>query len=178
MENLDVMYANDFISKLLEFIDNSPKRRFLKGVLGKPIKIRVLNNNKDYRVIEDFSISYKIEKRYFHNRHYNSSPDPKKKSKEYEVYLREPVFNFAVDEVILDDVKYLALRRRSTKSETDILIPAEGLKIQVKSTWVGKRYFLTVIPTNSPIYEKTGLNRYHDRPKEGNTSNQSSLEEI
>jgi hypothetical protein len=152
MENL--LRAETIENMILNHIQKESKPAFLKGSFGKPVKIRILNGISDHRVVEDFSISYRTSK----NSHGQS-------------FINEPVFNFSVEEVFVDNKPYIAFNRNHKDSNTDLLIPAEDLVIESKGHWLKKKYLIVLIPSKTPLYKKTGKGRYEEnsRSSESNT---------
>lgn len=142
-----VLSAFDIRTYLDSNIDEHPLPAFLKGVSGRPVRLRILNNENDDRCFEELSIVY-------------TQVDEVHKNRISQPTIRGPHYNFDVKEETVGGVQVLMFYKANSTSGKAFYVPLKDLKISIKEIFVRKRSYLQFTFNHTPLYKDTNKGRY------------------
>ena len=141
------VYSSRDVQEYLDInIDEHPIPAFLKGVSGRPIRLRILNSMEDRRCFEELSIIYR-----------QTEEQLKYRS---EQVIRDADYNFNVKHEEVDGKAVLMFYKANSSSGKAFYVPLEGLKVEVKEIFVRKRAYLQFAFNHIPLYKDTNKGRY------------------
>ena len=145
-EGGNVLSVEDIAEYLHCNIDDHAMPAFLKGVSGRPIRLRILNHIDDERCFEELSIVYNQTEEYYQGRQ--------------EKVIREATYNFDVKLEKVNGVDVLMFYKLNSSSGKAFYVPLAGLKVQVKEIFLKKRAYLVFAFNQVPLYKDTNKGRY------------------